>query len=73
MAAPLKKYDSFKWFKKTKVQFDSSILDVGCGHGKLLNRMRRDGFQNLVGVDPFIKEDLIYPNGVRIFKRIFLR
>ena len=64
-----KKYDSFKWFKKTKVKFDSSILDVGCGYGKLLNRMQRDGFQNLTGVDPFIKENLIHPNGVKIFKK----
>lgn len=64
-----KKYDSFKWFKKTKVKFDSSILDVGCGHGKLLNRMTRDGFQNLTGIDPFIKENLIYPNGVKILKK----
>jgi SAM-dependent methyltransferase len=65
----MKKYGSFNWLKKTKVKFDSSILDVGCGSGKLLNRMRRDGFQNLTGVDPFIHEDLIYPNGVCIFKK----
>jgi SAM-dependent methyltransferase len=65
----MKKYGSFNWFKKTQVKFNSSILDVGCGSGKLLNRMQRDGFQNLTGVDPFIQEDLIYPNGVRIFKK----
>ena len=64
-----KKYDSFRWFKKTKINFDSSILDVGCGYGKLLNRMRRDGFHNLTGVDLIIKENLNYPNGVKILKK----
>ncbi len=67
-----KKYDSFRWFKKTKVNFNSSILDVGCGYGRLLNRMRRDGFYNLTGVDLFIKENLDYPNGVKILKKDIL-
>jgi len=64
-----RKYSSFKWFKKTNVKFDSSILDVGCGNGRLLNRMQRSGFHNLMGVDPFIKEDLFYQNGVRVLKK----
>jgi SAM-dependent methyltransferase len=63
-----KKYASFNWFKKTKVQFDSSILDVGCGAGKLLIRMQRDGFFNLTGVDPYIEESIYYRNGVKILK-----
>lgn len=64
-----KKYSSFSWFKKTKVKFDSSILDVGCGNGRLLNRMQRSGFHNLMGVDPFIKENVFYQNGVKILKK----
>ena len=67
-----KKYDSFRWFKKTKVDFNSSIIDVGCGYGRLLNRMRRDGFNNLTGVDLFIKEELNYPNGVKVLKKDIL-
>ena len=66
------KYSSFKWFKKTNVKFDSSILDVGCGNGKLLNRMQRNGFHNLTGVDPFIKENLFYQNGVKVLKKEIL-
>ena len=31
--------------------------------------MTRDGFQNLTGIDPFIKENLIYPNGVKVLKK----
>lgn len=64
-----KKYGWFHWFKKTKVRFDSAILDVGCGTGKLLNRMQRDGFKNLLGVDPFITEGIFYPNGVSVLKK----
>jgi len=63
------KYGSFRWFKKTKITFDSKILDVGCGYGKLLFRMQRDGFLNLTGVDPYIKEDINYRNGVKVFKK----
>ena len=62
------KYGSFNWFKKTNIHFDSAILDVGCGQGKLLNRMHRDGFRDLTGVDPFIAESLFYKNGVRVLK-----
>jgi 2-polyprenyl-3-methyl-5-hydroxy-6-metoxy-1,4-benzoquinol methylase len=64
-----RKYGSFSWFKKTNINFDSAILDVGCGNGKLINRMQRDGFRDLTGVDPFIKESLFYRNGVRVLKK----
>jgi SAM-dependent methyltransferase len=64
-----KKYGSFSWFKKSKINFDSTVLDVGCGTGKLLLRMQRDGFTNLTGIDPYIKEDINYRNGVKVFKR----
>jgi SAM-dependent methyltransferase len=66
------KYGSFSWLKKTKTSFDSAILDIGSGSGKLLNRMQRDGFQNLLGVDPFIKESLFYRNGVTVLKKDIL-
>ncbi len=66
------KYGSFNWFKKTNINFDSAILDVGCGNGKLLNRMQRDGFRDLTGVDPFIEESLFYKNGVQVLKKNIL-
>lgn len=31
--------------------------------------MKRDGFQNLTGVDAFIKEDIYYENGVKLLKK----
>ena len=63
------KYGSFQWFKKTNVSFDAAILDIGCGTGKLINRMQRDGFKNLLGIDPFIKKSIFYQNGVSVLKK----
>jgi len=63
------KYSSFNWFKKSKVKFEFAILDIGCGVGKLLIRMQKNGFSNLTGVDPFIKESIFYKNGVKVFKK----
>ena len=37
------------------VNFDSKILDVGCGAGHLLYSLRNAGFKNLLGVDPYIE------------------
>jgi len=48
---------------------NSSILDVGCGKGKLLLDLGLLGFSNLMGIDPFIKEDVIYQNGVRVLSK----
>jgi SAM-dependent methyltransferase len=65
------KYDSYKWFKKSKLEFESAILDIGCGTGKLLLRMHRDGFSNLTGYDPYIKESILYKNGVKVLRKNF--
>jgi SAM-dependent methyltransferase len=48
---------------------ESSILDVGCGNGIRLYLLREIGFQNLLGVDPFIPGDHTYKNGLRIEKK----
>ena len=65
----LEKYDLI--FKNSMIDLGDVelVLDVGCGNGRLLNRMQRSGFHNLMGVDPFIKEDLFYQNGVRVLKK----
>ena len=43
---------------KNIITVDSSILDVGCGSGKLLLGLKRAGFKRLLGIDPFIGEDI---------------
>ena len=44
------------------------ILDVGCGAGGLLRDLQAAGFNHLLGVDPFIKQDLYFPPGLTIRK-----
>lgn len=60
--------DYYQWLKKTKVNFDSDILDVGCGNGDLLFKIRKLGFRRLTGIDPFIASDIITKE-VSIFKK----
>jgi SAM-dependent methyltransferase len=47
---------------------DQRILDVGCGAGRLLDRLARAGFRNVMGVDPFIERDTKTAAGVSIRK-----
>lgn len=64
------KYKSpYQWLKKNMVTFNSKILDVGSGEGKVLRLMAKSGFTNLTGVDPFIQKDIVYDDGVRIYKK----
>lgn len=53
---------------KLSLNKDMRIIDVGCGDGKLLCSLREIGFRNLLGVDPFVAQDIDYSNGVRIVK-----
>jgi SAM-dependent methyltransferase len=46
-----------------------SILDVGCASGLLLLLMKDDGYENVSGCEPFIKETIHYPNGVVVSNR----
>jgi SAM-dependent methyltransferase len=47
---------------------DTRILDVGCGAGGLLKDLQAAGFNRLLGVDPFIKQDVFIPPGLTIRK-----
>ncbi len=59
----------FTWLKPNLVSFNSKILDVGCGTGRLLLSMNRSGYTNLTGIDPYNSEDIFYDNGVKVFKK----
>lgn len=65
VAKPL---DYLQWMPDAGVNLDSTILDVGCGSGRLLVRMWLGGFSHGMGIDPFIDKDLTYPGGVKILK-----
>ncbi len=47
---------------------NSAILDIGCGRGDFLRQIRKIGFRNLLGIDPFLKEEIDYADGLRIKK-----
>ncbi len=60
-----RRFAFFEWARLTNARFSSKILDVGCGSGALLRRMKRFGFEDLEGVDPFT-ENVINEDGLRI-------
>jgi SAM-dependent methyltransferase len=58
-----KERPDFAWvvplFQHTGIRrLDARILDVGCGLGLLLKRLRQAGFSRLVGCDPFLPEPI---------------
>ena len=57
-----------KWFRKLGIDFNDSILDVGCGSGSLLTKIWQCGFEKAHGVDPFLPEDIHYKGGLHIEK-----
>ena len=58
----------FDMISRIGVNYNSRILDVGCGAGNLLYSLNETGFKNLIGVDPYIDEGVI-DRGVKIFKK----
>ncbi len=57
-----------EWFRRGGVTKASRILDVGCGAASLLVRIRKEGYGGAEGADPFIQEEIKYPNGLIIRK-----
>lgn len=47
----------YEHLRKCRVNFDSNILDLGCGGGQLLLTLYDDGFRKLVGVDLYAPDD----------------
>jgi 2-polyprenyl-3-methyl-5-hydroxy-6-metoxy-1,4-benzoquinol methylase len=37
---------------------DSRILDIGSGSGALIDKLKRLGYSNIMGIDPFINHDI---------------
>jgi len=54
------------WFDGMGLSTSSRILDVGCGGGQLLLKLRRDGFTNLGGIDPYLPASISHGPGLQI-------
>ncbi len=61
-------FESLRSLSMIDLTKDSRILDVGCGNGYLLYNLREIGFKNVLGIDPYINEDIKYKNGLVILK-----
>jgi len=59
----------FAWMKPNLVGFNASVLDVGCGSGRVILSMQRSGFRNLTGIDPFLENDLQNTANLKILKK----
>ncbi|MEX1140878.1 MAG: class I SAM-dependent methyltransferase [Thermoleophilaceae bacterium] len=59
----------YRWLAGTGVRTSSSVCDVGSGQGGALLDMRREGFTDLTGIDPYVDRDQEPAPGVRILRR----
>lgn len=50
------------------VSYEDHILDVGCGDGELIRWMIRAGYQNVLGIDPFLSDNVTYQGKVIALK-----
>lgn len=62
-------YPYNKWIIKDLINYNSSILDIGCGSGHLLLKLQKFGFSNLTGADPFIENTITHSQGLVIHKK----
>jgi 2-polyprenyl-3-methyl-5-hydroxy-6-metoxy-1,4-benzoquinol methylase len=57
------------WWPTDRRDRELEVLDVGCGAGNLLLRLQSLGFRRLLGIDPFIPEDIRYKGGLVIHRQ----
>ncbi len=69
MALVLGKNQGVESVKRAGVTKGAAILDVGCGSGDLLLLLHSLGFTNLTGADPFLAADIVYENGVKVWRK----
>ncbi len=51
-----REYVLYRELRKMRVPKDASILDIGCGNGNFLNKLKFLGYSNLSGIDPFFRD-----------------
>jgi SAM-dependent methyltransferase len=52
-----------------QINSTSRILDVGCGRGEHLRALELLGFNNMLGIDPFIEKDEMLAGGTPILRK----
>lgn len=57
------------WFYGINTTNKTRVIDVGCGSGSLLYELSRSGLVNLLGIDPYIKKDIVYNHNLIIRKQ----
>lgn len=58
-----------KTLSEIGIKKDTSILDVGSGSGEVIHDLKNIGIKNILGVDPYIKNNILYKNGLEIQKK----
>jgi predicted SAM-dependent methyltransferase len=64
----MRPFTELRGLSNHKVTKNTSILDVGCGTGHYLYKLKKYGFRNLLGADPYLQETITYNNGLTIKK-----
>lgn len=59
----------YEWARKARISFTSRILDVGCGKGFFLLKLKEEGFTDLAGIDPYLDPDITCGETVKIYKK----
>lgn len=59
--------DPILWMDK-RMNKMARVLDIGCGSGSLLRRMKAAGFKNLTGIDPYLSVD-VQEEGLSIYSK----
>lgn len=54
--------------RHVRLRHDMAILEIGCGTGELLHEIADLGIRRVVGIDPFVPNDIAYKNGARVLK-----
>jgi SAM-dependent methyltransferase len=55
--------------RRARIPADARVLDVGCGAGWLIRRMKHLGYQHVSGIDPYIESDVRLSDGVVVLRR----
>lgn len=51
-----------------KLNYESRVLDIGCGSGSFLYRLKELGLKELIGIDPFLPEE-VHDEGLKLLRK----